>query len=120
MPGRESIEGRHGNNSYGAIKEASIHNMEQIELNEGWNPQDPGLPVRWPARHVVAHSSCNGHVTEYSTSSSATWGHTAPFLTGVLAMTWDATREAHWEGLGGVGTYWCSLWSERGRTGVNP
>src|SRR5882724_1253225 len=59
------MDRRHGHNSYGSIKEASIHNMEHLELNESWNPQGPGQPTRWPARHMVACSSCDGHVTEY-------------------------------------------------------
>src|SRR5882724_2507870 len=34
-----------------------------IGKKEGWNPQAPGPPTRWPGWHVVAQSSCDDHVT---------------------------------------------------------
>jgi len=69
------IERRHRHNGYIAIKEASACN---IERNKGWNPQVPGLLTRWPGGCVVVQSSCDGHITEYSTQGlmgiSFQWG----------------------------------------------
>jgi len=39
-----------------------------LEHLQGWGlhiTQHQGLQMRWPARHVVAQSSHDGHVTEY-------------------------------------------------------
>jgi len=34
-----------------------------MEEKEGWNPQAPGPPMRWPGWCMVAQLSCDGHVT---------------------------------------------------------
>jgi len=64
---RMGINRRHRHNGYGTIKEVSACNLEKMERNKGWNPQVPGLLIRWPARHVVVCSSHDGHMTEYGT-----------------------------------------------------
>ena len=66
LASRLGINARHKHNEYGAIKAASISNKEQIESNEGWNPQDPGQLTRWPSRHMIACLSYDGHLTEHS------------------------------------------------------
>jgi len=52
--------------------------------------------------------------------SSSIWGCTTPVLAEVMAMAWDAMREAHGVGLEAVGRDWCNLWSTKREYWSNP
>src|SRR5882724_8845286 len=39
---------------------------KKMERNEGWDPQVPGLQMRWPGGCMVVQLSCDGHMTKYS------------------------------------------------------
>jgi len=46
-------------------KSQSAIRWRNMGRNKGWNPQYPGLLMRWPG--VVMHLSHDGHVTDYAT-----------------------------------------------------
>jgi len=83
-----------------------------IAKKEGWNPQAPGRPMRWPGWHMVAWSSGDDHVI-----SDSAWVPEAVEVPSDLwfwppLRMWLAGAPGAW--LGVVRTNRCSLWSPNG------